>query len=1115
MVENHADITANFYSQPDNHEALENRNCLWALHATDPRRDKDRIERVKGGLFEDAYNWVLENADFKQWCDNEESQLLWIKGDPGKGKTMLLCGIINELTKSAPSPKTTIAFFFCQAADARINHATAVIRGLIFMLIDQHPDLISHVRREYDTAGAKVFEDVNAWETLLAILTNILRDRSLPTTYLIIDALDECTTGLDRLLDFIVENSHLYPCVKWLVSSRNWPSIEQVIETAPRTERLWLELNEAAISKAVTSYIHYKAQTLQTKKKYSDDTRDAVSQYLLANAHGTFLWVALVCEEIAKFEVSRRTVRRKLEEFPAGLDRLYQRMLDQIDKTADAELCKSILGLSTVVYRPITLDDLGSYVDLPEDIGLSDLEEIIGLCGSFLTLRGSTILLVHQSAKDFLSREAVDKIFPRGEEIVHHGIFSKSLDVMNRTLRRDIYNLVHPGYPIGQVEQPDPDPLAAIRYACLYWVEHLQMCSRRVFADVPGDFEEGGPVDTFFRNNYLHWLEAISLLRSISEGITSMLKLDALIKAKSRHTALVDRVQDACRFVLYNQSGIRDWPLQVYAAALMFSPEKSITRLQYQAQQPSWILNKPAVEYHWSPFLQALEGHNDQVCSACFSHDSKLIASFAYDHTAKIWDAGSGKCLSTFREDSEEFYSVGFSHDLKLLAVVSEDSIKIWETSSGQCVIRLEGHHMMGRNWGQAFMCVAFFPNSDFLATGSRTGIIKFWNTSNAKSFKILEGHSDRIRQLTFSRDGQLLASTSSNREIKVWDTNSGNCLHTINIYGEIFYTVALSHDSQLLATSLDKTTKLWKTSDWKCLMILDDHGPYITSVTFSHDSKLLASGSADHSIKIWDIDNGTCLQMFQGHQSPIETVVFSHDSQFLASASGDRTIRIWDAKSRQQPRQFDSHSCTSSLHFSHNSRLLASVAEDTGWGPCEIMIWDTQSGQRLQTAKGPRGKTYTFMFSNDLKLFAEQSNGNEVRVWDIKSGTCMQTFPTEWEVKQFFLENPDLKLFDGTVGSTSFSAYGPNALTHSAYCDHQVYGISKDYTCITRNSECLLWLPPEYRLAPKTGGVFSESTLCISCSSGRVLFFTFDSALLSDTLPAVQSVDMYKYPEE
>ncbi|KAJ5111290.1 hypothetical protein N7532_001825 [Penicillium argentinense] len=376
---------------------------------------------------------------------------------------MLLCGIIDELTKSAPDT-TTIAFFFCQATDVRINHATAVLRGLIFMLVDQQPSLISHIRRQYDKAGKQVFEDVNAWEALSEILTSILGD-SLQTTYLIIDALDECTTGLDRLLELVAQQSSACPHAKWIVSSRNWPAIEETLDAATQKTKLWLELNEASVTEAVAFFIRYKVQKLTEKKKFDNSTRDAVFQYLLSNAHGTFLWVALVCEKLTK--VPKRNIRKKLKEFPSGLDELYKRMLSQINESDDddARLCKSLLGVVTTVYRPIMLDELASCINLPE--GVADdhesLEEIIGLCGSFLTLRGRTISLVHQSAKDFLLREAVQEIFPDGEDIVHYSIFSKSLGAISRTLRRDIYSLLHPGYPVNQVNQPHPDPLASIR----------------------------------------------------------------------------------------------------------------------------------------------------------------------------------------------------------------------------------------------------------------------------------------------------------------------------------------------------------------------------------------------------------------------------------------------------------------------------------------------------------------------------------------------------------------------------------------------------------------------------------------------------------------------------
>lgn len=204
-------------------------------------------------------------------------------------------------------------------------------------------------------------------------------------------------------------------------------------------------------------------------------------------------------------------------------------MLDQVSESDDAQICKSLLSVITTVYRPITLDELASCMDLPEEVeDDSDLIGIIGLCGSFLTLRERTIFLVHQSAKDFLLREAFHEVFPDGEDVAHYSIFSKSLGAIAGNLRRDIYNLVRPGYPIDQVNQPDPDPLAATRYACVYWVDHLTECSPS--KNTIEDLQDNGSVDIFFHNNYLYWLEALSLSRSLPEGVASIVKLENLLK---------------------------------------------------------------------------------------------------------------------------------------------------------------------------------------------------------------------------------------------------------------------------------------------------------------------------------------------------------------------------------------------------------------------------------------------------------------------------------------------------------------------------------------------------------------------------------------------------------
>ena len=499
------------------------------LCLTDPCDDKKRIEETKGGLLEESYYWILENSDFQQWRDEQQSRLLWIKGDPGKGKTMLLCGIINQLKKSM-ARRAILSYFFCQATDSRINNATAILRGLVYMLIKQQPSLILHIRKKHDYAGKALYDDANAWVALNEIFTNILQDPSLNSTYLIIDALDECVVDLPKLLDFIVQTSSVASRVKWIVSSRNWPSIEKDLDTTTQKVRLCLELNEKSVSAAVGTYIQFKVDWLAKRNRYDNDTRDAVKRYLSLNAKGTFLWVALVCQDLAN--VSGWNAQKKLTAFPPGLNAVYRRMIDQICDSEDADLCKRILAVVSAVYRPVTLDELASFVDMPNGVSRNNkaLLEIIGLCGSFLTLQKRTISFVHQSAKDFLLQEAFHEIFPSAIEDIHHLVFSRSLQIMSKTLRRDVYSLGALGYPIERVKQPDPDPLAASRYSCIYWIDHLYDWNPSSSTNYRVDLQDGGAVDSFLRKKYLYWLETLSLCKSMSKGVASIEKLEAVVQ---------------------------------------------------------------------------------------------------------------------------------------------------------------------------------------------------------------------------------------------------------------------------------------------------------------------------------------------------------------------------------------------------------------------------------------------------------------------------------------------------------------------------------------------------------------------------------------------------------
>lgn len=503
---------------------------LEALRQTDPRLDMKRIIDNKDALLKDSYKWILDHPDFIAWRNSDETRLLWIKGDPGKGKTMLLIGIIEELSQELePMPEPSpLSYFFCQGTDSRLNNVTAVLRGLIYLLLIQQISLIAHLREKFDHAGRQLFEDANAFYALSEIFRDMLHDPTLTRVYLILDALDECETGLTQLLDLIVRNVSASSRVKWIVSSRNRHDIEARLQLNDSHTNLSLELNAEHVSHAVDVYIDHKVSQLTRLKHYDSMLQDQVRDLLCQKANGTFLWVALVCKELGEVEIWNTL--EVLDEVPADLTPLYDRMMKQILQLErkDPEFCRLILSTTTLAYRPLHLLELGALAGLPEQLSckLQSLITIINMCGSFLTIRKDTVYFIHQSAKDYID----SNIFPSGKAEVHRRIVSKSLQVMSKTLRRDIYDLRAPGTLITQVVPVEQDPLAPVRYSCVSWIDHL--CELDSSSHYQDELRDGGAIHIFLQEHFLHWLEALSLLGSMPNGVLAIAKLENLLRVR-------------------------------------------------------------------------------------------------------------------------------------------------------------------------------------------------------------------------------------------------------------------------------------------------------------------------------------------------------------------------------------------------------------------------------------------------------------------------------------------------------------------------------------------------------------------------------------------------------
>src|SRR5208282_1761266 len=179
-----------------------------------------------------------------------------------------------------------------------------------------------------------------------------------------------------------------------------------------------------------------------------------------------------------------------------------------------------------------------------------------------------------------------------------------------------------------------------------------------------------------------------------------------------------------------------------------------------------------------------------------FSHDDQRLASASWDNTVKIWDAASGQCLQTLEGHSHWVTSVAFSHDDQRLASASEDNtVKIWDAASGQCLQTLEGH-------SQPVTSVAFSHDDQRLASASWDNTVKIWDAASGQYLQTLEGHSGSVTSVAFSHDDKRLASASEDNTVKIWDAASGACLQTLEV-STTLRSISFDTTDQCLCTEI------------------------------------------------------------------------------------------------------------------------------------------------------------------------------------------------------------------------------------------------------------------------------------------------------------------------
>jgi|GEM_PF-3100843 len=437
-------------------------------------------------------------------------------------------------------------------------------------------------------------------------------------------------------------------------------------------------------------------------------------------------------------------------------------------------------------------------------------------------------------------------------------------------------------------------------------------------------------------------------------------------------------------------------------------------------------------------------GHIQGITTLCWMPNSTNFAVASTDNSISIWDLRENKRIVLL--ESQGFVGrvkyLSFSANGALLASTSDGDklLRIWRTDKWEEVVALRELGGYGSSFsfhptlpilasvcslrepddnssGDSPMAIriwefdydAFLSNPPFMEefnrreTEIRTKLLRGEITEDLelvkigispvkglKLQKILKGHTDRIHRISWSPDGNYLASPSKDKTIRIWDEGTGECVFTLEEQDEIKHS-EWSPNGQNLVYGWDKQIKLWNTKSRETIQVLQGNFLRLDSLTFSPDGKMLALAYGANTIQILETstwkevskktfeqrsnpriniqwsDDGShifvnphigLIQLLDVHKLELIKEIIvpgEHDEMYgfsflysvfgnkIAVAEEKKPIRIFDLESGQLQIEFSEASYVSGLSFSPDGRVLVSWCQNN-----TVYLWNVATGQKL-----------------------------------------------------------------------------------------------------------------------------------------------------------------------
>jgi len=266
---------------------------------------------------------------------------------------------------------------------------------------------------------------------------------------------------------------------------------------------------------------------------------------------------------------------------------------------------------------------------------------------------------------------------------------------------------------------------------------------------------------------------------------------------------------------------------------------------------------------------RTLQYTDSQVNRLEISSDKQLLAAAGNPHI-RMFEVNSNnpQPVASYSGHTGNVTAVGFQKDSKWLFSGSEDgTVRIWDLRAPSCQREYESR--------AAVNTVVLHPNQGELISGDQNGNIRVWDlTANACSCELVPEVGTAVRSLTVALDGSLMVAANNNGTCYVWRMMRGASLtthfeplHKLRAHQGYILKCLLSPDvRQLATTSSDKTVKLWNLDGFQLERTLTGHQKWVWDCVFSVDAAYLVTASSDTSARLWDLSSGEAVRCYNGH---------------------------------------------------------------------------------------------------------------------------------------------------------------------------------------------------------------------------------------------------------